>query len=116
MIKIDKYEIDDSRSRNKNQFKTRCPKCAELGKTHTSDTCLSVNMNKKVVNCHKCGWHGYFGIKSESKPKKEYRLPQSNFLGHSGLRIWFGRALVLDTWRSCRSRGDGRHLVGCRHR
>ena len=100
MIRIDKYEIDDSRSRNKNQFKTKCPKCIELGKTHSSDTCLSVNMNKKVVNCHKCGWHGYFGIKSESKPKKEYRLPETRNLtqlSQNNLNFFLERGITQET-------------------
>lgn len=76
MIKVGEYTIDDSKARGKNQFKTKCPRCPEVGKTNLSDTPLSVNMSKAVANCHKCGWHGYFGVKSESKPKKEYKLPQ----------------------------------------
>lgn len=74
MIKIGDYSIDDSRSRGRSQFKTRCPKCAELGKKHLNDD-LSVNLTLKVCNCHKCGFKAYFGERDIKEQYKDYKLP-----------------------------------------
>jgi hypothetical protein len=57
-------------------------------------------MNKKVVNCHKCGWHGYFGIKSESKPQKEYKLPETKNLtelSQDNLNFFLERGITQNT-------------------
>lgn len=59
-MKYGKYEIDLSRVKG-SQGKTRCPECKELGKTHWQDDCLSVNKDKQLFNCHKCGFAGYYG-------------------------------------------------------
>ena len=76
MIKYDGYEIHLGRNINKIQIKTQCPKCKELGKTNYKDTCLSVSMDKKILNCHKCGWHGYFGELTK-KDKIEFVKPDT---------------------------------------
>jgi len=64
-------EIDLSRVKG-NQGKTLCPECKELGKTHWKDDCLSVNKEKQIFNCHKCGFSGYYGevVKTEIEYKK----------------------------------------------
>ncbi len=50
------------------------PRCAEIGKKNIKDTCLSVNKDKQVFNCHKCGWSGYYGeIKGDNRV--EYKKP-----------------------------------------
>ena len=40
--------------------KTQCPNCVKLQKTHYKDKCLSVNLDKSLYYCHKCGWKGSF--------------------------------------------------------
>ena len=60
MIKVGKYEIDDTKQRGRAIFKTTCPACADSGKTHLKDTPLSVNTIEKLFKCHKCGWHGTY--------------------------------------------------------
>lgn len=75
MIQIQGYDVDDSRASGKRQFKAKCPKCKEVGKTNINDTCLSVNRDLQTFNCHKCGWNGYYG--EQTFKKVEYKLPNT---------------------------------------
>ena len=44
------------------QQKVKCPRCFNLGKENWKDTCLSVNVESGVYNCHKCSWSfSFFG-------------------------------------------------------
>ena len=55
------------------QQKVKCPNCVKLGKENYKDTCLSVNLQDGLYNCHKCGWNGCVnkgGTKSYQKPIK----------------------------------------------
>ncbi len=54
--------------------KTTCPKCSESRK-NSSDKCLSVDFEKKVWNCHNCGWKG---VAKSRIPKKAYFKPAWN--------------------------------------
>lgn len=57
--------------------KVKCPECARIGKTNINDTCLSININTGLYNCHKCGFKGC-AAESEYKHKKMevvYKLP-----------------------------------------
>ncbi len=76
-IKYDKYEIDLSKVKG-NQGKTLCPECKELGKSHWKDDCLSVNKDKQIFNCHKCGFSGYYG--EIAKTEIEYKKPNTGNL------------------------------------
>ena len=77
-MQVGNYTVDDQRSFGKSQYKTTCPVCPERGKKNTKDKCLSVNMDKQVVNCHKCGWSAFFGEKVIEK--KEYKpVERKNF-------------------------------------
>lgn len=49
--------------RNSGQVKTTCPKCSYERK-NKKDTCLSVNIDEGVWNCHNCGWTG--GLKKQN--------------------------------------------------
>jgi len=40
---------------NRPTQKVACPNCVTVGKTHTKDTCLSIDLNDGLYNCHKCG-------------------------------------------------------------
>jgi len=67
-----RYEIDLSKVKG-NQGKTLCPECKDLGKSHWKDDCLSVNKEKKIFNCHKCGFSGYYGEVAQTEI--EYKNP-----------------------------------------
>jgi len=43
--------------RSSGQVKTQCPKCSQDRKKK-NETCLSVNIDEGVWNCHNCGWNG----------------------------------------------------------
>lgn len=67
------YEIGIELKGNQTQQKVKCPNCYKLGKQNYNDTCLSVNINDGLYNCHKCGWNGCVKIgevKSYQKPIK----------------------------------------------
>lgn len=38
--------------------KVKCPNCFDIGKTNINDTCLSINLDSGLYNCHKCSWKG----------------------------------------------------------
>lgn len=54
--------------------KVRCPNCKKLGKEHWKDTCLSINTERGVYNCHKCSWKGtvkkFEKMREYTKPNK----------------------------------------------
>ena len=78
MIKVGKYEIDDSRSRGKIQYHTTCPACPDAGKTNLKDTPLSVNSQTKQYNCHKCGWSGSYA-KYEENNQKSFKVEEVQY-------------------------------------
>lgn len=63
---------------SKIEQKCKCPNCVIVGKTNISDTCLSINLNTGLYNCHKCGWKGCV---AENEFKRNemiitYKLPE----------------------------------------
>ncbi len=81
------YNIQIPFGKVSGQVKTTCPKCAEIGKQHLKDTCLSVNLDEAVWNCHKCGWAGTL---NEGKKKIEYAKPEKkNFTKLSDENLQF---------------------------
>lgn len=86
------YEIGIEIKGNQYQQKTKCPNCVKLGKTNINDTCLSVNLNDGLYNCHKCGWNGCV-VKGETK---QYVKPvKTNFtnLKEDGLKLFTDRSI-----------------------
>ena len=65
------------KARNSQQ-KTTCPNCVKIGKENYKDTCLSVNVENGVYNCHKCGWSGKLkGITTiTDMEQKSYKTPE----------------------------------------
>jgi len=62
---------------SKIEQKVVCPNCVKLGKTNIKETCLSINLNSGLYNCHKCGWSGKVG-KIEYKKEimqEPYKIP-----------------------------------------
>ena len=67
---------------NSVQQKVQCPNCLKLGKENYKDTCLSINTEEGLYNCHKCGWQGVLKTKGiqMNKTKKSYKKPQKSNL------------------------------------
>ena len=61
---------------NRSQQKVVCPNCIKLGKENYRDTCLSVNTNDGVYNCHKCGWQGKVKTQTNIMEIKNYKVPE----------------------------------------
>jgi len=61
---------------NRSQQKVVCPNCIKLGKENYRDTCLSVNTNEGVYNCHKCGWQGKVKTQTNIMEIKNYKVPE----------------------------------------
>lgn len=62
---------------NRVEQKTTCPNCANIGKSNIKDTCLSININTGLYNCHKCSWKGCV-VKTEYVKKEMvqvYKIP-----------------------------------------
>ncbi len=67
-------KIDDLSLRGR-QGKIQCPVCPQQGKQHIKDKCLSVNLDKEVFKCHKCGWQGGW---TKFGNKKKYQIPDTS--------------------------------------
>jgi len=71
---------------NKVEQKVICPSCVRLGKTNWKDTCLSINLEKGLYNCHKCDFQGkiketnHFMATTPVKKVKMYKTPSKNNL------------------------------------
>jgi len=62
---------------SRTEQKCKCPNCVKVGKTNINDTCLSINLDSGLYNCHKCGWKGCVA-ETEYKQDKmivTYKLP-----------------------------------------
>jgi twinkle protein len=72
-------QIPEGKEYSSRDFKVRyCPGCEEAGKRNFNDSSLSVNMDKKVANCHKCGTKFSWGSprdRANSAPVS-YDLPE----------------------------------------
>ena len=75
MLIVKGLQIDDSRVRG-NQGKVKCPNCALLGKKHLGLD-MSINRDKQVVNCHKCGFTGTWKERV-IREEKEYKIPDTS--------------------------------------
>jgi twinkle protein len=62
---------------NRSSQKVVCPNCIKLGKTNIKDTCLSIDLNEGLYNCHKCSWSGKVGEKEFKRPEmiQSYKIP-----------------------------------------
>ena len=70
------------------QIKIKCPKCPE-SRGNQRDTSLSVNLDKRVWNCHYCGFKGSL-VDKEQVPKKVFKKPQFTLASPSDkMAEWF---------------------------
>jgi twinkle protein len=73
---------------NNVEQKVICPKCVQLGKTNWKDTCLSINIQQGLYNCHKCGYHGkinennnYMATNNQpTQVKRAYKKPSTDYM------------------------------------
>jgi twinkle protein len=83
---------------NRRQQKVKCPNCVSLGKTNIKDTCLSINLNDGLYNCHKCGWSGCVIEKEFIKETiVNYKIPTKpniTKLTDNALKYFEGRAIT----------------------
>jgi twinkle protein len=79
---------------NRQEQKVTCPNCVKIGKTNIKDTCLSINLNEGLYNCHKCGWSGC--VKPINYIVKYERPTKQNFtsLSDEALEMFTSRGIT----------------------
>ena len=95
---------------NNNQQKVVCPNCAKIGKTNLKDTCLSIDLQRGLYNCHKCGWSGCVKLGE----KISYQRPiKTNFtkLTDTALGLFTGRGITQDVVNSNKIVQEGDWVV-----
>lgn len=72
------YSLGIQIKSNRVEQKCKCPNCVTLGKTNINDTCLSINLNTGLYNCHKCGWKGCVAEKEYKREEMQiiYKIPE----------------------------------------
>ena len=70
------------------EIRTLCPSCSNT-RRHSSDPCLSVNLEKGVFVCHHCGWKGHVDGRVTTVTPIHRSLPQPNAKRRAALqRTW----------------------------
>ena len=79
---------------NRPSQKVVCPNCVKVGKTNIKDTCLSIDLDLGVYNCHKCSWSGSVK-KRELKQMTYIRPAKQNFtkLSDKALELFTQRGI-----------------------
>jgi len=98
---------------NKPSQKVKCPNCVTLGKKNISDTCLSIDLNEGLYNCHKCGWSGC--VKPKTIEVKYTRPTKQNFtkISDKALKLFTDRGItqsVVNTNKIAMS-SDGQSVI-----
>lgn len=75
METFDDYGISIPYGKTTGRIKTVCPQCRDK-RSHPNDRSLSVDLDKKVWNCHYCHWSGCLHDNTPARPRKEYFRPQ----------------------------------------
>ena len=101
---------------NNVQQKVQCPNCIKLGKENYKDTCLSVNLNDGLYNCHKCGWSGIVKKQENRMIKKTYKKPEKSRLKKltpSGKKFLNSRGITDEVIKNNKivSSVDGKSIV-----
>jgi twinkle protein len=104
------YEIGIQPKGSFVQQKVICPNCVKLGKTNIKDTCLSINLNDGLFNCHKCGWNGCV----KKGDKKEYQKPiKTNFtkISIEALQVFTNRGITQEVVNSNKIVQEGEWII-----
>lgn len=103
---------------NRTEQKVKCPNCVRVGKTNIKDTCLSINLESGLYNCHKCGWKGTVAKFEYQKPFSQivYKLPQKpniTKLTDKALEYFESRKITQDVLNKNRiaSSADGLGII-----
>lgn len=103
---------------NRTEQKVKCPNCVRVGKTNIKDTCLSINLESGLYNCHKCGWKGTVAKVEYQKPFSQivYKLPQKpniTKLTDKALEYFESRKITQDVLNKNRiaSSADGLGII-----
>lgn len=67
----------DTKGRTHGDVMTICPRCSADRKKQNKPS-LSVNVEKKVWNCHHCGWTGGLSTPEFVEKQKTYQIPSYN--------------------------------------
>ena len=87
-------EIGITPKGNSVEQKVTCPDCVRIGKTNIKDTCLSINLESGLYNCHKCGFKG--NVKKRELKQMTYIKPtKQNFtkLSDKALELFTQRGI-----------------------
>lgn len=92
------YNLGIQVKSNRVEQKCKCPNCVTLGKTNINDTCLSINLNTGLYNCHKCGWKGCAVEKEYKREEMQiiYKIPEKpniTKLSDEALKYFESRAI-----------------------
>lgn len=104
------YEKGIEVKTNYPQQKSKCPNCKTLGKEHFNDDCLSIDLNKGLYNCHKCGWSGCV-VKGETK---SYQKPiRTNFtkISLDALQVFTNRGITQNVVIENKIAQEGEWLI-----
>ena len=103
---------------NRAEQKVKCPNCVRVGKNNIKDTCLSINLQSGLYNCHKCGWKGSVAEKEYTRPFEPiiYKLPQRpniTKLTDEALAYFESRKITQDVLNKNRiaSSADGKSII-----
>jgi len=105
------YEIGITPKGNIPQQKVVCPECVKLGKTNIKDTCLSINLQTGLYNCHKCGWAGC--VKVGEKTEQYQKPTKTNFtkISDKALSFFTGRGITQDVVNSNKIAQEGNWII-----
>ena len=104
------YELGIELKSNYTQQKCKCPNCKKIGKENFNDTCLSVNLQDGLYNCHKCGWNG-FVIKGQTK---QYEKPiKTNFtkISLEALTLFTSRGITQEVVNNNKIAQEGEWVI-----
>lgn len=70
---------------NNIEQKVICPECIRIGKKNWKDTCLSINLERGLYNCHKCSYKGTVSntnnfMAQNTENIKVYKTPSKQYL------------------------------------
>lgn len=105
--KFKSYGLDINKS---GEQRIKCPNCIEvLNRTNKSEKCLSVNLEKNLYHCHKCG-DDYKGM-IQVEEKKEYNTPApvDNYeLSEKALEFFNNRGISKSTLKRFKVSADSK--------
>ena len=114
MVTLDKLIINGVNLNKKGEQKMICPNCIERGVSNPKDKCLSVNLEKMMYQCHKCGDDYKGAIETEDKtlykPVVEFKVPDKYNLTTKAIEFFKSRKISLNTLKRFHVTSDDRSI------